>query len=352
MKLVIFEFLIKKKSEKSLQRASVINHYVKEVCRLNASGFDARDDMYSPHSNRKNNGLPYVEFELINTHLRYPDRDGDQLINEQIAGKFIDLIFKDPKEPNYINEGDMDYWFNEPEGGWRQGVARYYFLEEVPIESVSWPKLAKICDGTIRKTLDNYKQGDIIEGTCDSIHLHHGICIDFGCNYLGILPMNETLWEKIYVELAYERYEEIRPDFDKLSYSKALTVFTCKIRAKLDNKYFRWPLELDIVSPAWLKNYILKAGESELTLLAVAKNLSMIDAREYARASGRPYRTPRQYEFGSTNTGENHLWQQAQIDYYHEDHSQEFMSYDVSPLVPVNKKQEFQKNWCGSWRKT
>merc|ERR1712070_812205 len=138
----------------------------------------------------------------------------------------------------------MDYWFNEPNGGWRQGIARYYSLKEVMIQNVSWPKLARISDGTLRKSIDSYRVGDIVQGTCDSIHLHHGICIDFGCNYLGILPMNVAIWNQIYTDLDYEKYEEIRPDSDKLSAKKKLTTFICEIRASLDRKYFRWPVEL------------------------------------------------------------------------------------------------------------
>merc|ERR1711998_154463 len=100
-------------------------------------------------------------------------------------------------------------------------------------------------------------------------------------------------WEKIYTELAYEKYEELRPDFDKLCAKNKLTVFTCKIRRKLNNKYFRWPLELDVIEPSWLAEYLIKIEDSDAKLLSVARNLSMIDAREYARVSGRPFRSPR-----------------------------------------------------------
>merc|ERR1712025_1546018 len=120
-------------------------------CRIYGLEREIWDGIYPPSVNQKNIGLPYIEFDLIHTHLRYPDREGDQLINEQIGGKFIDLIFQDPNEPNYINEGDMDYWFNEPEGGWRQGVARYYLMEELPIRHAKWPKIPKIFDGILRR---------------------------------------------------------------------------------------------------------------------------------------------------------------------------------------------------------
>merc|ERR1711918_48151 len=114
------------------------------------------------------------------------------------------------------------------------GVARYYFLEEIPIQTVRWPKLPQVFDGTLRKPMADFQEGCIVTGTSHSIHLHHGICIDFGCNLLGLLPMNATIWERIYAELPLERHAELRPDFDKLQPDKPLTNFSCKVRRKLD----------------------------------------------------------------------------------------------------------------------
>merc|ERR1712207_121009 len=97
-----------------------------------------RNLLYSvkSHVDQKYIGVPYVEFDLIETHLRFTEKD-HQLINQQIEGNFVNLTFQQPEETNYINEEDMNFWFNQPEGGWRQGNGRYYFLEEVSIRNIN-----------------------------------------------------------------------------------------------------------------------------------------------------------------------------------------------------------------------
>jgi hypothetical protein len=281
--------------------------------------------------------LPYIEFDVIETHLRYPERKADQLIGQQIGGNFTDLIFQEADEPDYINSGDMDFWFDEPKGGWRQGIARYYFLEELAVQKIIWPRLAKTYDGNVRKPMTHFKEGDIIDGTCTSIQLHHGIVIDCGAIFLGLLPMNEAMWEMIYTHVPYERYEEIRPDFDILRPGKGKTNFKCKIRRILDHKYFRWPLELDIIEPSWLSDFIIPVGNYEPRLLVIPESLSNFDEREYARMSGRPYRNPRRYAYRYTDYTENHFWLQTQLDYFPEDHGQHFMRYDASSLTHMIK---------------
>merc|ERR1711933_387864 len=166
---------------------------LKNQCRAHDSGRELWEDMYAPNVDQKYIDVPYVEFDLIETHLRFTEKD-HQLINQQVEGNFVNLTFQQPKETNYVNEEDMNFWFNQPEGGWRQGNSRYYFLEEVSIHNINWPKLSKIFDGTIRKSMFEFSEGDIIEGYCNSIHLHHGICVDFGSDTLGLLPLNQMSW--------------------------------------------------------------------------------------------------------------------------------------------------------------
>merc|ERR1711904_489464 len=158
-----------------------------KIARVHESESEIWDSMYAPPVNQKYIGIPYIEFDLIDTQLRYPFRVEDKVIGQQVGGSFPELIFQNPEEHGYVNKGDMGFWFNEPRGGWRQGIARYYFLEEIPKENIAWPKQGRIFDGTLRNQLRN-----IVEGKCESIQLQHGLLIDFGCTFLGLLPIDES----------------------------------------------------------------------------------------------------------------------------------------------------------------
>jgi hypothetical protein len=297
-------------------------------CKINESGREIWEDMYVPGVKQKFIGLPYVEFDLIETHLRYPERTTDQLIGQQIGGNFADLIFQDPAEKNSVDEADMKFWFNEPIGGWRQGITRYYFLEEISIQNMCWPKLSRLFDGTLRKSIEDFNEGDIVEGFCESIHLNHGICIDFGCNFLGLLPITESEWGRLNAALPPEKIGELRPDYYTLRAEERPKLFKCKIRRKMNDKYFRWPLELDVIEPAWLREYVIPVGDYIPRLIAVEEESSNFKAKEYARVSGRRYNSPRRYSYSFADYSENLPWLQSQLDYFPEDHSQDSNFYE------------------------
>merc|ERR1712050_270284 len=105
------------------------------------------------------------------------------------------------------------------------------------------------------------------------------------------------------------------PHFDKLRPEEKKILFKCKIRRKLNYKYFRWPLELDLVKPTWLTKFVIHVGDYEPRLLIVAENLSNIDGYEYASVSGRNHHPPRRYTYRNTEHAENHQWLSSQLEY-------------------------------------
>jgi hypothetical protein len=259
------------------------------------------------------------------------------LIAQQVTGNFADLVFQDPNETDYANETDMKFWFTEPSYGWRQGVARFYYLEEVPLQNVNWPKLAKIFDGTKRKSIEEYEEGAVIIGISESLHVHQGICIDFGCVFLGLIPMTHVTWERMIKEISSEKLEKLQPQSGRLDGKKFS--FTCKIRRKLPFKYFRWPIELDIIEPKWLVPYIIPIGNYEPLLLVLSNNLAKIDGEEYARMSGRKYYHPRSYSYRFADYTDNNPWLQTQIDYFPRDHFRELQNYSLSSNITKMKRE-------------
>jgi len=307
----------------------------KKKLRVNESETEIWGNMYAQNVNQNYVGIPYIEFELIETQLRYPHTRGDSVIGQQIGGSFPELTYQNPEEHAFVNKGDMIFWFNEPLCGWRQGITRYYFLEEIPLEDFEWPKQPKIFDGTLRSSLHNFAEGDLVEGKCDSIHLQHGILVDFGCHFLGLLPMGELAWSKLYASIPHTMHDMIRPDFDRFNPDVMNNTLKCKVRRILDPKFMRWPIELDVVKPSWLSEFVIPIGKYFPRILAVADNLSNLNQREHASHHGRPYRTPRCYAYSSADSVENYEWLQMQYDHYPEDHSQQFKQNDLSPFKSI-----------------
>merc|ERR1711977_394385 len=77
--------------------------------RISESERELWEDIYTIGTDKKYIALPYIEFELIETHLRYSEEKKDQLISQQVVGNFADLIFQDPNSKDYINESDMEF---------------------------------------------------------------------------------------------------------------------------------------------------------------------------------------------------------------------------------------------------
>jgi len=297
----------------------------KIFCNISESEKEIWSDMYTPDVKQSYIGIPFIEFDLIETHLLYPQRENDVTIYTQVSGAFDDLLYQKENETTYINEIDMKFWFNEPDGGWRQGIARYYFLEEIPMQNINWPKSAKIFDGKIRKTIEEFEEGYYVEGHCEYLELNHGICIDFGCSTLGLLLMKASSWEKIYLDVEIENYLELSPNSHSTNSDGKSTIFKCTIRRKLDETHFRWPFELDVHEPSWLHNYIVPLCEYEPLLLVMPLEIADTTTYKYARLCGRSITPHRSYSYHYTEYSENNQWLSSIIDILAGEHSQDYM---------------------------
>jgi hypothetical protein len=70
------------------------------------------------------------------------DPRGRKPLERSVSLAFEDAIFAKDGEENFVNEPQMQFWFNEPEGGWNQEKIRLQFAKELPEEHLDalWPK--------------------------------------------------------------------------------------------------------------------------------------------------------------------------------------------------------------------
>merc|ERR1712224_175562 len=114
--------------------------------------------------------------------------------------------------------------------------------------------------------------------------------------------------ERANINLSHEKLDELHPDSNTAELNGKKFIYICKIRRKLDSKYFRWPIELDVIEPVWLKEYIIPLGDYIPRLIVVDEYLSKIDSRDYARVCGRKSNPLRDYSYRFSDCVHNNPW--------------------------------------------
>lgn len=149
-------------------------------------------------------------------------------LEKRVSAQFEEAIFTEE-----ISQDDADYWFTEPEGGWNMEPER---VRKAPEVETAFVTAENFGDG--RTKLEDIKEGAVLTGTVTSLMLYHGIQLDLGAEYDGLVPIptpefdaTDTIWSR-----------GLR---DEADIDTQLEVRVFKVR---DPKYFRWPIQLELLS--------------------------------------------------------------------------------------------------------
>lgn len=211
-------------------------------------------------------------------------------LEKRVSAQFEEAIFTEE-----ISQDDAEYWFNEPEGGWNMEPERVKKALEVETTFVSAENFG---DG--RTKLADLKEGTVLTGTVTSLMLYHGIQLDLGAEYDGLVPVptpdpadSDTIWHRGLREEA---------DIDT-----QLEVRIFKVR---DPQYFRWPIQLELISLPSLAEELPPPESHRPAMDLRGKG----DLNDLIRASGRKYRRRRYWtdskelnEFDSAGIEDNEI---------------------------------------------
>jgi len=129
-----------------------------------------------------------------------------------------------------VSMEDAQYWFTEPDGGWNFSKT---MLKKAPQVPNKIPTAEHFGDG--RTKLADVEAGFTVTGKVTRLMLYHGIQVDIGAEYDGVVPVPEELWAEKEWKGQFWIDDEVE-----------VRVF--KVR---DAEYFRWPIQLELVDH-WL----------------------------------------------------------------------------------------------------
>lgn len=163
------------------------------------------------------------------------------------------------------------YWFNEPEGGWRQGMELLDVPDPAPVTfaDVSHP-------GDGRTHLEELREGAVLTGVVTDVWLYHGAQIDVGAEQDALLPILEDEWPAVR---------------DQLAPGTRVRVRVHRLRSP---GLHRFPLQVTAEEPD-IQASIVNADEWECPLDLAWGRRQGLSIEEMAAASGRAFRPGKFY---------------------------------------------------------
>lgn len=200
-----------KKFKAHLTKSSSLDEYFNEKIRKERKFHDVPASDYS----KRHREWPIVEGE----ELGVLDLECDDVNNdEEPWERRVSINYLDALELDEVNEEHKNYWFSD---------SRTNECKKMKIASQSEGFFASAENlGNFNMALQQLKENCPYNGIIKENWLYHGVKVDIGCEYDGLLPIAEEAWDTIK---------------DEFEIGKKIEVVVVK---KRDPNYYRWPIEL------------------------------------------------------------------------------------------------------------
>ncbi|GFR51429.1 hypothetical protein Agub_g13718 [Astrephomene gubernaculifera] len=136
--------------------------------------------------------------------------------------------YNEAMKDDRIDLRDTEYWFSNPEGNWNSKPQRLHYMkeDEEPLVPSPYhdPEQEEGAEERIRYT--ELDEGRVLLGMVTDVWLYHGVQVDIGAEFDGLIPCSEELWE-----LAV----------DHLDVGEVVMVEVHKLRTP---GLYRWPIQL------------------------------------------------------------------------------------------------------------
>jgi hypothetical protein len=140
----------------------------------------------------------------------------------------VEATYEEAMFTEEISPADTQYWFTAPEEGWNSEPER---VPKAPLLENAMPTALNPGEG--RTPLDGLREGAEMTGVVTRLMLHHGAQVDLGAEYDGLIPI-----------LLEEWLDEVQ---EAVFIDTEVRVRIHKIR---DISLYRWPVQLELLSPA------------------------------------------------------------------------------------------------------
>ncbi|GLC34278.1 hypothetical protein PLESTB_001602600 [Pleodorina starrii] len=167
----------------SSRRANIL-----EPCRITSTSKELFQSEQAKEMNMDDNGED-AYMDLPDYQVFDPDKGP---LEKRVQRSFLDAVTDDK-----VDLRDTEYWFSNPEGNWNSKPKRVYFMseDEEPMTPQPWhpPELEEDADKRIK--FEDLEEGRVVVGSITDVWLYHGIQIDIGAEFDGLIPCSEELWE-------------------------------------------------------------------------------------------------------------------------------------------------------------
>lgn len=157
--------------------------------------------------------------DLPNYQVFDPDKGP---LERQVRKEFLDAIADDK-----VDVRETQYWFTSPEGGWETKNTRLRYMDE---EEPQFPRPYHAPeeeeDAHERIRVEDLEEGQCYVGLVTDVWLYHGVQVDIGAEFDGLIPIGEDEWEQA---------------AEHIDIGEPIIVRMHKIRAP---GLYRWPLQL------------------------------------------------------------------------------------------------------------
>ncbi|GIL53544.1 hypothetical protein Vafri_9130 [Volvox africanus] len=237
-----------------------------QPCRITSTSKELYQSQQAKEMEMDDNGED-AYMDLPDYQVFDPDKGP---LEKRVQRSFLDAV-TDEK----VDLRDTEYWFSNPEGNWNSKPKRVYFMQEdeEPTVPQPWHSPEFEEDATSRIRFEDLEEGRVYLGLITDVWLYHGVQVDIGAEFDGLIPCSEDLWE-----LAV----------DHIDVGEVVMVELHKLRTP---GLYRWPIQLKFTVKG-MQDLMLPPDEYDAPVdhgWAIAQGWTEEDVAE---ATGRTLDTP------------------------------------------------------------
>jgi len=169
-------------------------------------------------------------------------------VERQVSMEYTDAMMTDK-----VDESHKRYWFTEPPGGWNTKPKWVKEMETEPGFIAT-----AVHKGPGRRSLSDLSVGEPFCGVVLEMWYHHGIKVDIGAEYDGLLPMDKSAWAKF---------------GNKLDIGHRVDVVIAKLWKE---GFYRWPIQLAAMDPK-IQRFMIPTDEWDPPVDMRGKSLADIE---------------------------------------------------------------------------
>ncbi|KAJ9518443.1 hypothetical protein QJQ45_018504 [Haematococcus lacustris] len=248
------------------------------------------DEVYRSVGEAIDDGETPQDLEISDMQVHNPELGR---LEGRIGKFYLEELFNDTG----VDLEETAYWFHTPPGGWNTKPRLVKPAREAPVTFPQPEHLDARKQG--RVGIADLYEGQQLQGVITDCWLYHGIQVDFGAAYDGLVPMTEDEWMEEGVQGALMPGQEIVARIYKLR----------------QPGLFRWPVQLELLMPQAVAARLTPPEEYMPPINHAWASDQGWQIEDICQAAGRPFHAAEYY----LNTDDEQSMEDMQLAYGFDD---------------------------------